>query len=76
MKTTKEHCSYEVLSEYLEEDLTREEMDTVGKHLVCCKDCQNSLQRLQDLKAAARALPQAELPAGIMSRLFQKLDIS
>ena len=63
----------ELLWEYLTHGLTKENADTVAKHLEQCMDCQKEAIQLQKIIDSLKSLPEEELPEGYHEELMGKL---
>jgi predicted anti-sigma-YlaC factor YlaD len=59
----------DLLSSYLDDDLSREETRLVEKHLESCADCRELMEYLRRAQAAMRSLPEIEVPADLLQRL-------
>jgi anti-sigma factor RsiW len=56
----------ELLSAYLDGELTRSEVDQVFGHLASCGRCAAELEDIQSVRSAVRSLPLLELPTGLV----------
>jgi anti-sigma factor RsiW len=56
----------ELISSYLDGELTRVEVDELFDHLASCGRCSVDLQEMQAVRSAVRSLPLLELPAGLI----------
>jgi anti-sigma factor RsiW len=56
----------ELISAYLDGELTRAEIDQMFAHLSSCGRCTVEMQQMQAVRSAVRSLPLLELPAGLI----------
>lgn len=56
----------EMISAYLDGELTRSEIDQLFKHLAGCGRCAAEMQELQSVRSSVRSLPLLELPTGLI----------
>ncbi|HEY7469578.1 MAG TPA: zf-HC2 domain-containing protein [Acidimicrobiia bacterium] len=56
----------ELISAYLDGELTRPEIDQLFDHLSACGRCAAEMQGMQSVRSAVRSLPLLELPAGLV----------
>ncbi|HVR77794.1 MAG TPA: zf-HC2 domain-containing protein [Acidimicrobiia bacterium] len=56
----------ELISAYLDGELTRSEVEGLVGHLGSCGKCSAEAESLQSVRAAVRSLPALELPAGLI----------
>lgn len=56
----------ELISAYLDGELTRPEVDQLFSHLSGCGRCAAEMQALQAVRSAVRSLPLLELPLGLV----------
>jgi anti-sigma factor RsiW len=56
----------ELISAYLDGELTRAEIDQLFAHLANCGRCSGEMQQMQEVRSAVRSLPLLELPAGLI----------
>jgi anti-sigma factor RsiW len=56
----------ELLSAYLDGELTRSEVDQLFSHLASCGRCAAELEDIQSVRSAVRSLPLLELPVGLV----------
>jgi anti-sigma factor RsiW len=56
----------ELISAYLDGELTRAEIDVLFAHLANCGRCSAEIQQMQEVRSAVRSLPLLELPAGLI----------
>lgn len=56
----------ELISAYLDGELTRSEVEGLFGHLGSCGKCSADMEALQSVRSAVRSLPQLELPAGLI----------
>jgi anti-sigma factor RsiW len=63
-----------LLSAYLDRELSTEEFRLVRAHLVACADCSAELEAERTLKDALAGLPSAEVPEGFLDDIFARLD--
>lgn len=56
----------ELISAYLDGELSRDEMRALAEHLVGCGRCSEDLAEIQAVRSAVRSLPILELPLGIV----------
>lgn len=56
----------ELLSAYLDGELSREEVGYVARHLDGCEECIAEFRALQEARAAVRTLPRLELPVALL----------
>lgn len=63
----------DLLSAYLDGELTSEEQTFVSTHLQSCEDCQAEYQQLLQLKQAFANMPEVSLPEYFAADLHQKL---
>lgn len=56
----------EMISAYLDGELTWEEQARLLEHLAGCGQCAGELQEFQAVRSAVRSLPVIEAPAGLM----------
>jgi anti-sigma factor RsiW len=56
----------ELISAYLDGELTRSEIDELSQHLSGCGRCSADLESMQAVRSAVRSLPSLELPAGLV----------
>lgn len=59
----------ELLSAYLDGELTRSEVERLVEHLSGCGRCSSELQELGRVRSAVRSLPRLEVPAGLVPGL-------
>ena len=73
------HYSLKTLSAYLENNSSAKTKRDIGRHLLHCTHCQESLEKLQEVDRKWQALrlqaPQPQLPRDFLSKLFKKLKI-
>lgn len=67
-----EHYGDEVLSQFMDRDLSAQEQESVATHLTVCPDCRAALDQLTTLTAAARQLPVPEPPDRIWHRIRER----
>lgn len=58
--------SGELISAYLDGELTRAEVDQLFAHVSGCGKCAAELEDMQSVRSAVRSLPLLELPAGLV----------
>ncbi|HHY38109.1 MAG TPA: DUF4349 domain-containing protein [Clostridia bacterium] len=63
----------ELMSAYIDEELTPGDTEDFEKHLVTCERCRSELQGLRIVVDAARSLPEVDLPSGFHERLLERL---
>ena len=56
----------EMISAYLDGELTRSEVDQLFSHLASCGRCAAELEDIQRVRSAVRSLPLLELPVGLV----------
>ena len=56
----------ELISAYLDGELSADEHSKLSQHLGTCGECAAELEEVQVVRAAVRALPVVELPPGII----------
>jgi anti-sigma factor RsiW len=56
----------ELISAYMDGELTRPEIEQLLAHLDGCGRCAAELQQVQIVRSAVRSLPRLELPAGLI----------
>jgi hypothetical protein len=56
------HPSYEELNDYVDELLAEQRAVTLRAHLMDCTECGDTVDQINDLRAAARALPRSQTP--------------
>lgn len=56
----------ELISAYLDGELTRVEIDQMFAHLANCGRCSVEMQQVQAVRSAVRSLPMLELPMGLI----------
>ena len=56
----------ELISAYLDGELTRSEVDQLFSHLASCGRCAAEMQEMQVVRSAVRSLPLLELPVGLI----------
>lgn len=61
----------ELLSLYLEDDLSPEERQSVERHLGSCPGCAELLSIMNEANAALSAFPEFEVSANLRSRLYE-----
>lgn len=68
-------CEYyqELLSPYLDKELTKEEQEALEIHLQSCAYCRASLDRLQEMLKHLKVLQDVELPEGFHEKLMEKI---
>lgn len=64
----------ELLSAYLDGEVSPDESTTVREHLGDCEDCRDELQAVMEARAAVRALPLLEPPAFLLPREEQEAE--
>jgi len=64
-----EHAE-ELLSPYLEDELSREDKRAVEEHLRSCESCSLLLSSLQETKESLIGLPELEVNDGLLNRLY------
>lgn len=64
-----EHAE-ELLSPYLEDELSREDKRAVEEHLISCESCSLLLSSLQETKESLIGLPELEVNDGLLNRLY------
>lgn len=64
-----EHAE-ELLSPYLEDELSREDKRAVEEHLKSCESCSLLLSSLQETKESLISLPELEVNDGLLNRLY------
>jgi anti-sigma factor RsiW len=57
----------ELISAYLDGELSRPEMQRLLEHLPSCGVCAAELEELQAVRTAVRSLPMVELPSGLFA---------
>jgi anti-sigma factor RsiW len=55
----------ELISAYLDGELSRAEVEELSRHLAACGQCVADLEAFQAVRSAVRSLPLLELPEGI-----------
>lgn len=63
----------DILSLYIDNELSKDEKDKIENHLLSCKDCQKELEEYKKVISAVQNLPEVEPPEGYCSRLHEKL---
>jgi anti-sigma factor RsiW len=58
--------SDELISAYLDGELSRGEIGTLIDHLSSCGRCAEELEAMQRVRSAVRSLPMVELPTGLI----------
>ena len=58
--------STEMISAYLDGELTREEVERLSEHLAQCGRCAGEMEEVQRIRSAVRSLPLLELPPGLV----------
>ncbi|MFC2169589.1 anti-sigma factor family protein [Acidobacteriota bacterium] len=61
----------QLLSPYLEDELSPEEKQAVGEHLKTCQDCSELLSFLTSTRLALANFPEAEVSESLLKRLYQ-----
>jgi anti-sigma factor RsiW len=56
----------DLISAYLDGELTRAEIEQLDAHLSSCGKCAAEIQQMQAVRSAVRSLPMLELPAGLV----------
>jgi anti-sigma factor RsiW len=56
----------DLISSYLDGELSRPEIDQLQAHLSSCGRCAAEIQEMQLVRSAVRSLPMLELPAGLV----------
>ena len=56
----------DLISAYLDGELSRPEIDQLRTHLESCGRCASEIQEIQAVRSAVRSLPMLELPAGLV----------
>ncbi|HET9203403.1 MAG TPA: zf-HC2 domain-containing protein [Acidimicrobiia bacterium] len=56
----------DLISAYLDGELTRPEIEQLKAHLSSCGRCAAEIQEVQLVRSAVRSLPMLELPAGLV----------
>jgi anti-sigma factor RsiW len=56
----------ELISAYLDGELTRREIDQLFKHLSGCGKCAAEMEDIQSVRSSVRSLPLLELPPGLI----------
>jgi anti-sigma factor RsiW len=56
----------DMISAYLDGELTRSEIEQLKTHLASCGKCSAEMQEMQQVRSAVRSLPMLELPAGLV----------
>ncbi len=59
----------ELLSPYLENELSQEQKQTVAAHLKACSSCRELLSLLQEVSASLTAFPEVEISGELQNRL-------
>jgi hypothetical protein len=62
MTDTREHLSFEILNDYVDERLDARAIRTVDEHVRTCAECASELADLRDLLAGVASLPRSVLP--------------
>lgn len=63
----------ELISSYIDNELSKEEKENFEAHLSSCPSCEEELARTQKLLNDLRALPQLELPSGFHEVLMARI---
>lgn len=66
-------AAQELLSEYLDGELSGEERIRMDEHLRSCSHCTGELTELQAIVSLCRSLPEAEPPAVFREQLYRRL---
>lgn len=61
----------ELLSPYLEDELTQEERQTVDKHLRTCAGCAELLSLMREAKESLSSFPEVEVSEGLTEKLYE-----
>jgi negative regulator of sigma E activity len=69
---TSEHVT-ELLSAYIDGELSDSERERVERHLEHCEECRDELEELRQTAELVGSLPQQELPEGFRQELRQQL---
>ena len=62
MTDTREHLSFEILNDYVDDRLDARSIRTVDEHVRACAECASELADLRDLLAGVASLPKSVLP--------------
>jgi predicted anti-sigma-YlaC factor YlaD len=60
----------ELLSPYLENELSLEQKQTVTAHLEACSDCRDLLSLMQEVSTSLTAFPEVEVSGELQNRLY------
>lgn len=63
----------ELLSPYLDRELDDESMAEVDEHLKTCSECRQKLEFFAGVKAAARSLPDKDVPADLHAKVMDSV---
>jgi hypothetical protein len=63
----------ELLSTYIDEECTEEEMKIIENHLLTCKDCQREYKILKDIKDRLGQVLDIELPEGLHNDIMDSI---
>ena len=63
----------EMLSAYLDGELSPEEARSLEEHLAVCEDCRRELEELKSLVAALGSLPPPEMPLGLHAAIMGRV---
>ena len=61
----------ELLSPYLEDELTQEERQTVDNHLRTCADCAELLSLMRETRESLSSFPEVEVSEGLTEKLYE-----
>jgi len=61
----------ELLSPYLEDDLTKEERQNVNAHLYTCAGCAELLSLMREAKESLSSFPEVEVSEGLTEKLYE-----